>query len=160
MRETRKDELTAQKVETGLVFLHMLGAGDARTYMLNEEVPAEVVKRLLAGGMARRTDSVLVDLALAAPPAMAGYGFYCHGGRREDIVRSAIVQAALVVRDQLGIERARSLLRREGISDEVAQRVLEGDPQRRRVPPAGRTQMRNAQTAEPPDAIEVVGKVA
>lgn len=124
MQETRKDELTAQKVETGLVFLHMLGAHDARTYMLNEDVPAEVVERLLAGGVARRTDSVLVDLPLQVAPAVAGPGFYCHGGRRQDVVRSAVVQAALVVREQLGVERARNLLRREGFPDEVAQRVL------------------------------------
>jgi len=155
MRETRKDELTAQKVETGLVFLHMLGASDARTYMLNEEVPAEVVKRLLAGGVARRTDSVLVDLPQPVAPAVAGPGFYCHGGRRQDVVRSAVVQAALVVREQLGVERARNLLRREGLPDEVAQRVLYGEPRQRRVAPAARAQLAQIpQMASPPGAVE------
>ena len=147
IQESRKDELTAQKVETGLVFLQMLGADDARRYLLAEEVPPDVVDRLLAEGLARRTDSALVELAPEMPPSPeAGYGFYCHGGRRKDVVRSAVVQAALVVRDQMGVERAFKLLRREGFPDEVTQRVLHGEPQQRRVAPAGRTQ-----TVSPPE---------
>jgi hypothetical protein len=137
MRELRKDELTAQKVETGLVFLQMLGAVDARTYMLNEEVPADVVERLLTDGTARRTDSMLVELPPEASPPVTNTGFYCHSGRRKDVVRMAVVQAALAVREQLGDERARDLLRREGLSEDVAQRVLDGDPVRRRLVPDG-----------------------
>ena len=138
MQQERRDELTAQKVETGLVFLHMLGVDDARRYLLTEEVPEDVVNRLLSDGGVRRTDSMLVDPLPPALPGLAGFGFYCHGGRRKDVVRSAVVQAALVVRDQMGIERARNLLLREGLSEDVAQRVLHGEPVQRRVAPEAR----------------------
>lgn len=153
MQATRKDELTAKKVETGLVFLHMLGVDDARTYMLDREVPADVVERVLADGAGRRIDSVpLAPRPSSPPPDIAGYGFYCHGGRRQDVVRSAVVQAALVVREQLGVERAQILLGREGLSHEVAQRVLHGEPQQRRLAPAARPHI--AQIESPPSPMQ------
>jgi hypothetical protein len=116
----------------------MLGADDARRYLLTEEVPGEVVDRLLAEGTVRRSDSVLVEPLPPGPPPVANFGFYCHGGRRRDVVRSAVVQASLIVRDQMGLERAQNLLRREGLSDDVAERVLHGEPVRRRVAPDSR----------------------
>ena len=50
----RRNALTAQRVEVGVIFLEMLGAADAADYMLSNAVPAEVVARVLAYPQRRR----------------------------------------------------------------------------------------------------------
>jgi hypothetical protein len=52
----RRDRLTAQRVDVGLVFLEMLGTPDATAYLAQNEVPAEVSDRVLAEGCGRRRD--------------------------------------------------------------------------------------------------------
>ena len=50
----RRNRLTAQRVEVGMIFLDMLGAADAADYMLANDVPSEVVARVLAYPQRRR----------------------------------------------------------------------------------------------------------
>lgn len=50
----RRDRLTAQRIEVGLVLLEMLGAPDATDYLAQNKVPADVADRVLVDGGARR----------------------------------------------------------------------------------------------------------
>jgi hypothetical protein len=127
--QARKDEITSAKIETAMIFEQMLGPQDALTYMRSAEVPEALVERLLSGG-ARRPAPVDGEQAAASaptPPARAVEGFYSNNGRRKDVVKSAVVQAALTLRSQLGSERMERMLKREDLPDEVIARVLRGD---------------------------------
>jgi hypothetical protein len=52
----RRDRLTAQRVDVGLVFLEMLGAVDAAIYFARSEVSPDVARRVLAERGGRRRD--------------------------------------------------------------------------------------------------------
>lgn len=123
MEDHRKDELLAQKTDIGLIFRRMLGEADARHYLNSENVPPEVIERVLADQPVRNggPSPTSAGMAPAAPPSSM---FYCSSGRRKDVIRAAIVQAALAVRDQYGDTRAEQLLRREKLPDDVIARVL------------------------------------
>lgn len=45
--KNRKDSLTAQRVEVGLVFQQMLGTDEAAEYMRTNHIPGDVIKRVL-----------------------------------------------------------------------------------------------------------------
>ena len=135
MQETRKDELTAQKVHIGMIFRQMLGPEDARAYLHGENVPEPVIERVVAGETIR-LDQELPELAPApAPPPLPDLNniFYGSSGRRRNTVKSAIVEAALTVSRELGRERAEQLLRREALPDDVIARVLAEDATCRRA---------------------------
>ncbi|WEF35454.1 hypothetical protein [Pseudoduganella chitinolytica] len=137
MQELRKDVLTAQKVATGLVFRQMLGLADARRYLLEEQVPPTVIERVLTVGETRGNE-VGASIGGRVPAqwhAGLAQAFYCNAGRRTDVVRAAIVEAALVVSEQLGTERAEALLQREKVAPDVIARVLAGDSSQRRARP-------------------------
>jgi len=51
----RRNKLTAQRVEVGIIFLEMLGAADATDYMLANAVPPAVIARVLAYPQRRRS---------------------------------------------------------------------------------------------------------
>jgi hypothetical protein len=55
----RKDQLTAQRVEVGLVFQKMLSTDDAAEYMVSNRVPEEVIKRVLDDPTDRRKTNCL-----------------------------------------------------------------------------------------------------
>lgn len=134
MPELRKDRLTAQKVDTAVVFQRM-GADDARAYMLAEKLPGSVIERILTGGTLRDgTQAARPEHANGAdaPPAPV-QPFYVSTGRRRDVVRAAIVEAALTVRERLDRDRAERLLRREALDDDVIGRVLDDEPAARRA---------------------------
>ena len=50
----RNDQLTAQRIDVGLVFLEMCGAPDAADYMEKYKIPAGVRDRVLTDGRVRR----------------------------------------------------------------------------------------------------------
>lgn len=126
MQEIRQDALMAQKVETGLIFMEMLGIGDALAYWRASGVSEAIIDRLVHGNPAAkaparqdsmpRSHDVPVDERISL--------FYSNTGRRRDVVGAAVVQAALAVFQELGRERAELMLRREGLSDAVIDRVL------------------------------------
>lgn len=134
MQEVRKDQLTAQKVDIGMVFRQMLGNDDAQAYLRAENIPEPVIERVLAG-QTLRTDDPGADAARPVIPPQADLQtmFYGHSGRRRNMVMAAIVQAAIQVAEQLGRERAERLLRREKVPDEIIVRVLAGDGANRRA---------------------------
>lgn len=51
----RRDHLTAQKVEVGLVFQKMLSTEEAQAYLLRNGVPGPVIARVLQHPAQRRT---------------------------------------------------------------------------------------------------------
>jgi hypothetical protein len=60
MRKTkRKDKLTAQRVEVGLVFQQMLSTDEAAEYMVSNRVPEDVIKRVLDDPTDRRKENCL-----------------------------------------------------------------------------------------------------
>jgi hypothetical protein len=131
MQEKRKDPLTAQKVDIGLIFSNMLGVEDARAYLNSEGVSIAVIERVTSGRRTRRGHGEL-SLAPAAPDSHLHSHFYSHSGRRRDTVKAAVVQAAIAVSAPLGRERAERLLRRELLPEEVIARVLAEDGASRR----------------------------
>jgi len=137
--QVRKDELTSGKIETGLVFEQMLGPEDARTYLRAEGVPEATIERVLSGEF-RRSGSAQArgsSVAASGPPLeRLGEGFYASNGRRKDVVRSCIVQAALALRGQLGNERIARMLRREQLPEAVIERVMQGEAGTLRARPA------------------------
>jgi len=133
MQETRKDELTAQKVHIGMIFRQMLGPDDARAYLHAENVPEPVIERVVAGETIRLDQEVAQPAPVAAPLPDLNNIFYGGSGRRRNTVKSAIVEAALTVSRELGRERAEQLLRREALPDDVIARVLAEDGGSRRA---------------------------
>ena len=133
MQETRKDELTAQKVHIGMIFRQMLGPDDARAYLHAENVPEPVIERVVAGETIRLDQEVAQPAPVAAPLPDLNNIFYGSSGRRRNTVKSAIVEAALTVSRELGRERAEQLLRREALPDDVIARVLAEDGGSRRA---------------------------
>jgi hypothetical protein len=53
----RRDRLTAQRVEVGLVFLEMLGLPDASDYLNRSGVARSITERILDDSDCRRTGS-------------------------------------------------------------------------------------------------------
>jgi len=143
MRQMRKDDVTARKIDSALVRQQIRGTADARRYLQAESIAEAVIERVLAGHSARsvRTGAA-VNAALeaavgakagttaeAAPAEPARPSLYCATGRRRDVLRAAMVQAAIALLDR-DADRARRLLQREGLPDDVIVRVLGDGPRR------------------------------
>lgn len=58
----RLDYLTAQRVHVGLIFQHMLGTAEARSYLLGSGVPDDVVEGVLRSGGKRDSDPSVESL--------------------------------------------------------------------------------------------------
>lgn len=128
--QARKDELTAGKIQTGLIFEQMLGPDDARNYLRAEGVPDAIIERVLSGACRRPDPAQAPASSAAAPeagPQRRAERFYASSGRRKDVVQSCIVQAALALRAQLGNERIANMLRREKLPEQVVERVIRGE---------------------------------
>lgn len=126
MQEIRQDALMAQRVETGLIFMEMLGLDDALAYWRASEVPESIIDRLVNGNPAGKAPASQAcapasrDLPTDARISL----FYSNTGRRRDVVGAAVVQAALAIFQELGRDRAVQMLRREGLSEAVIDRVF------------------------------------
>lgn len=127
--QARKDELTAAKIETARVFERMLGTQDALHYLRAAAVPQHLIARVLGGGECRPPAvSTLRDpTSPATQSSKPGAGFYVSNGRRTDVIKSAVIQAALSLRAELGDERVAQMLRREALPDEVIARVMRAE---------------------------------
>lgn len=126
----------SRQVETGLIFMEMLGLDDACAYWRAAGIPGTVIDRLVnghpgrlaapAGAPKQAPSDVAVDQRVNL--------FYCSSGRRQDLIGAAVVQAALAIRQELGRDRAERMLRREGFDDDVVDRVLAREDSGRRRP--------------------------
>lgn len=140
MQTLRKEALMAQQIETGMLFMKMVGIEEARAYWQRANIPEAIVERLVHGNPRRgATPSggpVQANLQEMQPPQLdiRVNLFYCSTGRRQDMVCAAVVQAAVAIKDELGSEQAMDMLRREGLDEALIDRVLFLDGGRRRTP--------------------------
>jgi hypothetical protein len=75
MKKRRIDHLMAQRVDVAIVFRDMLGPEDAACYMVENQVPAQVAQRVLAGmAVTRIDDGALVEYLPAAAATAASGG--------------------------------------------------------------------------------------
>jgi hypothetical protein len=128
--KVRRRNLVSQHIEVALVYKEMLGLDEAIGYLEREDVPGEIVERVLFTELRR------------PPPAPAASGKAMDapyaGCRRKNRVHDAIVEAALKIERKLGRDMALALLRDEQVPESVAARVIaEGPRQLRTRTPAG-----------------------
>ncbi|GGY43046.1 hypothetical protein [Pseudoduganella albidiflava] len=115
--------------------MEMLGVDDARAYWRAANIPESVIERLVDGHPGRvpplpqPEPSVATEMPVDSDISL----FYCHAGRRQDLIGAAVVQAAIALSQELGRERAERMLRREGLGDDVIQRVLSREGNGRRI---------------------------
>ncbi|WBS05126.1 hypothetical protein OU994_13015 [Pseudoduganella sp. SL102] len=134
-QEFRRNALVSRQVETGLIFMEMLGVDDARAYWRAANIPESVIERLVDGHpgrvptLPRSAPSIAAEIPFDADISL----FYCHAGRRQDLVAAAVVQAAIALAQELGRERAERMLRREGLGSDVIERVLSKEGSGRRI---------------------------
>jgi hypothetical protein len=126
MHELRQDALMAQRVETGLIFMEMLGIDDALAYWRTADVPEAIIDRLINGNPACNApiQQSAAPSSQELPTDARITLFYSNTGRRRDVIGAAVVQAALAIFQELGRERAEQMLRREGLGEAVIRRVL------------------------------------
>ncbi|MBB3224892.1 hypothetical protein [Pseudoduganella umbonata] len=135
MQELRRNALVSRQIETGLIFMEMLGVDDARAYWRAADIPEIVIERLVNGQpggippLPRPAPSVAADMPVDPHVSL----FYCNAGRRQDLTGAAVVQAAIALSQELGREMAERMLRREGLGDEVIERVLSEERSGRRI---------------------------
>ena len=138
MRDSRQDTATARTIDVALVLLKLRGTEAAMEFLRSAHAPDELIGRVLSMGATRA--SMTAPPATPAPEvgplpeAPKGPGFYDTSGRRHDVVRAAVVQAAIALNGQRLADRAEKMLRREALPDEVIARVLGQDDSRRRMP--------------------------
>lgn len=135
MQELRRNALVSRQVETGMIFMEMLGVDDARAYWRAANIPDIVIERLVNGHPGRVRPSPRPEASSAAElPVDTGISlFYCSAGRRQDLIGAAVVQAAIALSQELGRERAERMLRREGLGADVIDRVLSREGGGRRI---------------------------
>jgi hypothetical protein len=130
MPELRKDETTARKIDFALVCQKVSGTDSARDYLRAVGMPEPMIDRVLSEQDAR---AEFTPAPAPADETQRPPNFYCTPGRRRDVLAAAVVQAAISVRDTLGVDRAERLLRREGLPLPVIARVIGADAQVLRV---------------------------
>ncbi|QBE62915.1 hypothetical protein [Pseudoduganella lutea] len=135
MQELRRNALVSRQVETGMIFMEMLGIDDARAYWRAANIPDIVIERLVNGHPGRVPPPLRSEASSAVEiPADTGISlFYCSAGRRQDLIGAAVVQAAIAVSQELGRDRAERMLRREGLGADVIDRVLSREGGGRRI---------------------------
>lgn len=126
MQELRRHALMSRQVETGLIFMEMLGLDDACAYWRTAGIPEAIIDRLVNGhpGRAAASAEALEQARPKVPVDQRVSLFYCSSGRRQDLIGAAVVQAAIAIHQELGRDRAERMLRREGFDDDVVKRVL------------------------------------
>lgn len=139
MRDSRHDAETARTIDIALVLQKLRGTEEATDYLRCAHVAESLVARVLAPGCSRATMTVVwrrppaTGDAPCEPEAPRAPRFYHVDSRRHDVVRAAVVQAAIALAGKMDPARAERLLRREALSDETIARVLSGDDSRRRL---------------------------
>ncbi|GGY36445.1 hypothetical protein [Pseudoduganella albidiflava] len=139
MRDARHDADTARTIDIAVVLQKLRGTDEAIDYLRYAHVAEALIARVLAAGGSRATMTVV----WRSPPATGeapceqevprAPRFYHVDSRRHDVVRAAVVQAAIALAGKMDPARAERLLRREALSDETIARVLSGDDSRRRL---------------------------
>jgi len=119
-----RDKLLSQHIEVALVYKDMLGLDEAIDYLQRESIPEDISQRVLTTER-RRPQAA----PTTSPPAVLQYP----GCRRKNHVHHAIVEAALKIERQLGVEWALALLWDERVPDSVAARVTAQGPRQVRV---------------------------
>ena len=142
MRQLRKDDVTAWKIDIALVQQKISGTASARRYLEAESIAEEVIERVLAEYAARpemagagitMTAALYPDAGavVESVPALRGRPSpYSATGKRRDVMRAAMVQAAITLVEVRDPDRAERLLRREGLPEAVIARVLGDGPRR------------------------------
>jgi hypothetical protein len=112
-------------VDVALIYKDMLGITEARSYLLRENVPENIVERVLQTGRRRHIfDAGPRDATPSAPNL---------GCRRKNHVHDAIIEASLKIEEKLGEVWARTLLSNENVPDAVTERVLGRGPRQLRA---------------------------
>jgi hypothetical protein len=127
--KVRSEHLVSQHIEVALVYKEMLGLDEAIGYLEREDIPREIVERVLFTERKRRS------APLPAPGKLAEAPFGC---RRKNRVHDAIVEAALKIEKTLGPDMALALLRNEQVPEAVATRVTAPGPRQLRTREPGR----------------------
>lgn len=120
----RHNLLVSQRLDVALVYKEMLGIEEARAYLLRENIPENIAERVLCTEQKRTVFDTKLQYSEALPVV---------GCRRRNHLHDAIVEAAVKIEGKLGEVWARTLLRNENVSDEVAERVLGQGPRRLRA---------------------------
>ena len=123
--QTRKDALTAGKIEVALVYREMLGIEDAEEYLFREKISRETVKRVLFTDQLRGGSEHAYQEKVWTPEKDI-----C---RRNNFLYKAFVEAALKIECQLGRSRARQMLMNENIPRIIIDRVLLDGPRETRA---------------------------
>lgn len=122
--DLRHDKLISQHVDVALVYKEMLGLDEARNYLQRENIPRDIVDRVLftehkRGAYLQKAPAVVAPV----PPSRC---------RRKNRVHDAIVEAALKVERKCGREWALALLREER-PEAVSERILALGPRQLRA---------------------------
>jgi hypothetical protein len=122
--KVRRENLISQHVEVALVYKEMLGLNEAIGYLEREDVPEEIVERVLFTELKRPPPA-----AVASKPVQAPFA----GCRRRNRVQDAIVEAALKIERKLGRDMALALFKDEQVPEQVAARILAQGPRQVRA---------------------------
>jgi hypothetical protein len=122
----RRNKLISQRVEVALIYKEMLGVDEAKAYLAQDGLCATLVERILGNGPRRPSPATVAE----SGPAVSATPFkVC---RRRNHLHDAIVEAAVKIDRKLGRQWALALLKNEGVSDAVAERVLSDGPRQSR----------------------------
>jgi hypothetical protein len=128
----RRNKLISQRVEVALIYKEMLGMDEAKAYLAQDNLSETLIERVLGNGPRRPGPAQVAE----SGPAVSATPFtVC---RRRNHLHDAIVEAAVKIERKLGRQWALALLKNEGLSDDVAARVLCDGPRQvrsRKGPP-------------------------
>jgi len=123
--DLRHEKLISQHVDVALVYKEMLGLDEARAYLQRENIPRDIVDRVLFTEHKRGAYPSKAHTAVAPwSPAQC---------RRKNRVHDAIVEAALKVERKCGRAWALALLRDERVPEAVCERILALGPRQLRT---------------------------
>jgi hypothetical protein len=123
--QTRKDSLTAGKIEVALVYCEMLSPAEAEEYLVKEGISSKTIKRVLCTDQKRGRSELLRHertWSLERNPC-----------RRKNFIHKAFVEAALKIDCELGRSRAQQILVNENIPEVIIDRVLVDGPRQVRA---------------------------
>lgn len=129
--DLRQEKLIPQHVDVALVYKEMLGIDEARAYLQRENIPRDIIHRVLFTEQKRVASPAKASVTPSSlPPSQC---------RRRNRVHDAIIEAALKVERKRGREWTLALLRDEKVPEAVCERILALGPR----------QLRSRRTAEP-----------
>jgi hypothetical protein len=122
----RRNKLISQRIEVALIYKEMLGVDEARAYLAQDDLCANMIERILGNGPRRRSPEKVAESGLT--PAATSFTV-C---RRKNHLHDAIVTAAVKIEGKLGKQWALALLKNEGVPEDVVERVLAEGPRQLR----------------------------